>query len=152
MPFVIRARSRERSQRHFQANFWVGVAPRCVQQRKLNLELRSSTNATTVAVAKITLERGWRVGKKCLCISFWLTRRSWVHGKNCILGHPVAWATSYWLWASTNALKLAMWNLQIHRHRLPLWRKYALEVKAAKGLKRCWAKVKRVNNPAWTAQ
>ena len=31
MPFVIfRARSRKRSQRHFRANFWVGVASRCV--------------------------------------------------------------------------------------------------------------------------
>ena len=29
-----------------------------------NLELRSSTNANTAAVAKITVERGWRVGKK----------------------------------------------------------------------------------------
>ena len=28
--------------------------------------LRSSTNANTVAVAKITVERGWRVNKKCL--------------------------------------------------------------------------------------
>ena len=34
--------------------------------RKLKLELRSSTNANTVAVAKITVERGWRVNKKCL--------------------------------------------------------------------------------------
>ena len=32
------------------------------------------------------------------------------------------------------------------------WRKYAPEVKAAKGLKQCRAKVKRINNPAWTAQ
>ena len=65
MPFVIfRARSRERSQRHFRADFWVGVASRCVQQWKLNLELRSNTNANTVAVAKITGEREWRVGKK----------------------------------------------------------------------------------------
>ena len=39
-------------------------------------KLRSSTNANTVAVAKITVERGWRVEKKCLCIVFWLTRRS----------------------------------------------------------------------------
>ena len=31
IPFVIfRARSRERSQRHFRADFWVGVALRCV--------------------------------------------------------------------------------------------------------------------------
>ena len=31
MPFVtFRARSRDRSQRHFRADFWVGVASRCV--------------------------------------------------------------------------------------------------------------------------
>ena len=49
-------------------------------------------------------------------------------------------------------LKLAVQNSQIHSQRLPLWRKYAPEVKAAKGLKRCRAKVKGVNNPAWIAQ
>ena len=38
--------------------------------------------------------------------------------------------------------------MQIHCHRLPFWRKYAPEVKAAKGLKRCRAKIKGVNNPA----
>ena len=50
------------------------------------------------------------------------------------------------------SLKLAVQNLQIHFHYRPLWRKYTLEVKAAKGLKWCRAKVKGVNNPAWTAQ
>ena len=40
----------------------------------------------------------------------------------------------------------------IHWHHLLLWRKYALEVKAAKGLKQCWVKVKGVKNHAWTAQ
>ena len=49
-------------------------------------------------------------------------------------------------------LTLAVLNSQIYCHCLPLWRKYALEVKAAKGLKQCWAKVKGVNNPAWIAQ
>ena len=49
-------------------------------------------------------------------------------------------------------LKLAVYNLQIHYHRLPLQRKYTPEVKAAKGLKQCQAKVKGVNNPAWIAQ
>ena len=29
----------------------------------MNLDLRSSTNANTVAVAKITVERGWRAEK-----------------------------------------------------------------------------------------
>ena len=40
----------------------------------------------------------------------------------------------------------------VHCHRLPLWRKYPLEVKATKGLNRCRAKVKGVNNPTWIAQ
>ena len=39
-------------------------------------------------------------------------------------------------------LKLAVKNSQIHCRCLPLWRKYAPEVKVAKGLKRCWAKVR----------
>ena len=43
---------------HFRADFWVGVASRCVEQWTLNLESRSSTNANTVAVAKFTVERG----------------------------------------------------------------------------------------------
>ena len=67
MPFVIfHVRSHKRSQCHFRADFWVGVASRCVYQWKLNLALWSSTNATTVAVAKITGERGWRVEKMSL--------------------------------------------------------------------------------------
>ena len=41
-----------------------------------------NTNATTVAIANITRERGWRVEKKCLCVVFWLTRRSRVREKN----------------------------------------------------------------------
>ena len=40
-------------------------------QWKLNLELQSSTNAATVAVAKITGERGWRVEEKCIVYSGW---------------------------------------------------------------------------------
>ena len=70
-------------------------------------ELRSSTNANTVAVAKITVERGWRVGKKCLCVVFWLTRRSRVRrggwaGGGCVLEHPIARATSYCLLPDTS--------------------------------------------------
>ena len=53
---------------------------------KLHLELRSSTYATTVAVAKITRERGWKVEKKCHCIVFQLTRRSRVWEKNAFWG------------------------------------------------------------------
>ena len=55
--------------------------------------------------------------------------------------------------ASKNAFKVGSVKFaKIHCHRLPLWRKYAPEVKAAKGLERCRAKVKGVNNPSWIAQ
>ena len=95
---------------HFRGDFWVGVA----LQWKLNLELRSSTNGNTVAVAKITVERGWRVEKKCLCVVFCrLTRRLQVRRKKCVLGHPIARVTSYcllpdklWLQASKYAFKV----------------------------------------------
>ena len=78
--------------------------------------------------------------------------------KKCVLGHTMAQATSYclfpdtgWLWASKNAFKVGSVKFANSITCLPLWRKYALEVKAAKGLQRCWAKVKGVNNPAWNA-
>ena len=72
----------------------------------MNLELPSSTNGNTVAVAKITGERGWTEPggeKKCLCVvSMGLTRRSRVRrGKKCVLGHPTARATSYCLLPDT---------------------------------------------------
>ena len=67
-----------------------------------NLEMRSSTNASTVAVAKITGERGGRVEKKCVCVVFWLTKRSRVReNKKCVLWHPIARATSYCLLSDT---------------------------------------------------
>ena len=71
------------------------------------LELRSSTNATTVAVTKIIGEREWKVGGggggKCLCIVFRLTGRSRVRGeeKKSVLGHPIARATNYCLLPDT---------------------------------------------------
>ena len=60
---------------------------------KLNLELRSSTNATTVEVAKITGERGWRVDKSVFALFFWLTRRSQVRGEKKHFG--ASYSTSY---------------------------------------------------------
>ena len=104
---IFRARSRERSQRHFRAHFWVGVASRCVWQWKLNLELRSSTNATTVAVAKITGERGWRVEKNVFAPFFgWPEDREFVRKMR--LGHPIARATltSYFLLPDTFWLRV----------------------------------------------
>ena len=46
---------------------------------------------------------GW--GKKCLCVVFWLTRRSRVRGIKCVLGHPTARATSYCLSPDTVSLR-----------------------------------------------
>ena len=113
MAFVIFcARSCERLQRHFWADFWVGIVSCCVKQWKLNLELWSRTNATTVAIAKITGKRGWRVEKKCLH-HFLADQKIVSSGKKCLLGHTIARATSYcllpdtfWLWASKNAFKV----------------------------------------------
>ena len=34
----------------------------------------------------IAMERGWRVNKKCLCVVFWLTRRSRVRRENAFWG------------------------------------------------------------------
>ena len=79
--------------------------------------IANSTNATAVAVAEITGERGWRVGKKCLCVVFGLARRSRVRQEKekekRIWGHPIAQATSYcllpdtfWLRASKNVFKV----------------------------------------------
>ena len=63
MHFVIfRERSRERSQRTSGP-----ISEYALLHWKLKLELRSSTNVqSSSTVAKITVERGWRVNKKCL--------------------------------------------------------------------------------------
>ena len=38
----------------------------------MQAEIRIAKQYNTVAVAKITVERGWRVKKKCLCVVFGL--------------------------------------------------------------------------------
>ena len=43
--------------------------------------------------------------KKCLCVVFWLTRRSSFRGGKCVLGHPTARATSYCLLPDTFRLR-----------------------------------------------
>ena len=104
--------------------------------------------------------KGMEGGKKVTLRNFFADQKIASSWKKCILGHPIAWVTSYcllpdtfWLWASKNVFKVGSVKFtQIHRHCLPPWRKYAPEVKASRGLKRCQAKVKGVNNPAWTTQ
>ena len=113
MHFVIfHARSRERSQRipgqflsrHcFTLCITVEVEPRIVKQYK----------CPYCCICKNYCGKGMEGGKKCLCVVFWLTRRSWVCRFCFVLGHPIAQATSYcllpdtlWLWASKNAFKV----------------------------------------------
>ena len=89
---------------------------------------------------------GWW-GKSVFASFFgWLEDREFVERKKkrSLLEHPIARATNYrllpdtsWLRASQNAFKVGSVKFaKIHLHRLPLWRKYAPEVKTAKGLKR----------------
>ena len=54
--------------------------------REVEPRIGKQWNATTVAVAKITGQRGWRLEKKCFCFIFLLIRRSQVHGKNAFWG------------------------------------------------------------------
>ena len=100
---------------------------------------------------------GW---KKSVFASFfgWPEDREFVEKKG-VLGHPIARATSYCLFpdtlllrASKNAFKVGSVKFANSLSPPSIARKYAQEVKAAKGLKRCRAKVKGVNNPAWIAQ
>ena len=104
--------------------------------------------------------KGMEGGKKKVSLHYFLADQnimsSW---KIILLGHPTARAISYcllpdtfWLQPPKMSLKLAVKNSKIHRHHLPMWRKSALEVKAAKGLKWCQVKVKGANNPSWTTQ
>ena len=47
-------------------------------------------NGTTVAVAKITVERGRRVGKKVSLHRFLADQKITSSWKKCVLGHPIA--------------------------------------------------------------
>ena len=99
---------------------------------------------------------GWKVSLR-RCLAYQKIVSSW--RKKCVLGHPIAQATSYcllpdtfWLQASKNTFKVGSVKFA-NSLSLP---SIVKKVKAAKGLKWCQAKVKRVNNPinnpAWTAQ
>ena len=76
-------------------------------------------------------------------------------GGECVLGHSIAWTTSYcllpdtfWLWASKNAFKVVKFANSLSPPSIV--KKVRTGSKAAKRRKRCPAKVKGVNNPAWT--
>ena len=79
------------SRRCFTLCITMEVEPRIVKQHKCH----------HCCSCKITGERGWKVGKKCLCVVLGLTRTSRVRGKKCVLGHPIARATSYCLLPDT---------------------------------------------------
>ena len=101
---------------------------------------------------------GWK--KVSLCHGrIWADQKIVSSWKKWVLGHPISRATSYcllpdtyWLRASKNAFTVGSAKFANWLSPPSLWRKYAPEVKAAEGLKRCRAKIKGVNSPAWTAQ
>ena len=63
--------------------------------------MRSSANATTVGVAKIAEERGLGVGKKVFLRRFLADQKIASSWRKCVLGHPIARATSYYLLSGT---------------------------------------------------
>ena len=107
---------------------------------------------------KITGERGWRVGEKVFP-SFlgWPENREF--GGKMRFGASYSMSNSYcllpdtfWLQAPQNAFKFGSVKLANSLSPPSIVKKVAPKVKAAKGLKWYQAKVKGVNNPAWTAQ
>ena len=158
IPFVIfRARSRERSQLPFPGLF---LSRRCFTlciimeiETRIAKHYKCHYRCVCKDYRGKLMEEGEGGG---VCIVSWLTRRSWVRRKTeCVFWQPIARATSsiprttsscrfmpdtLWLRAFKNAFKVGTVTLRIHSHRPPLWRKYAPEVKTAKGLKRCQVK------------
>ena len=77
----------------------------------ITIELRSSTNASIVAVAKITRDWGWRVGNMCLCVVFWLTRRSRVRGEKMCLGASYSTSNKLFACCQTHSVLRACKNV-----------------------------------------
>ena len=109
---------------------------------KSNPELRGNTNATTVAVAKITGERGWRVQKQCLYVVVLADqKKASSRGKNAFWGIlSTARATSYcllpdtfWLRASKNAFKVDNVNFANSLSPLSIVTKVRTEIKSSQG-------------------
>ena len=71
------------------------------EEREARTFFVSVKQNTTVAVAKITGERGWRVGEKSVFASFLADQKIASWWKKCVLGHPIARATSYCLLPDT---------------------------------------------------
>ena len=66
-------------------------------------------------------------------------------------GHPIAFMPDpLWLQAFRNAFKVGTVNFANSLSLPSIVKKYAPEVKTAKGLKLCWVKVKGVNNLTWS--
>ena len=87
MPFIIFcARSRESSQLPLPGRFLSGHCfTLCIEQWKLNLELRSNTNATTVVFAKITGGKVMEDGKSVFASFFGWPENSECVKKVCVL-------------------------------------------------------------------
>ena len=98
--------------------------------------------------------KGMEDGKKGSLQHFLADQKIMSLWKKIVLGHPIARATSYcllpytfWLWASKNVFKVGSVKFTNSLSPPSIVKKVCTEVKAAKGLKQYWAKVKGVNNP-----
>ena len=147
MPFVIFcARSCKRSQHHFCVDFRVGIASCCITV-EVEPRIANQYKCHHCCSCKNYRGKGMEGEKKTVSALFLTDQKitsSWT-----VFCFGASYSTSNkLLLIARHILTTGLRNLQIHCHRLPLRKKYTPEVKAAKGLKRCWAKVKGVNNPA----
>ena len=154
MPFVIFcARSRDRLQLPLLGQFLRGFHSRC---GGWNLELWSSTNATSVAYARITEERWWRMGKSVFASFFSVWRKHDCMGKVCILAsYSISnkfLLDTLWLWAFKNAFKAGTVNFSYSLSPPSIVKKVHTGSKNANGLERYQVKVKGVNDPTRTTQ
>ena len=147
---IIHARSRQRSHRTpgqflsrrcFTLCITVKVEPRIAKQYKCQY----------CCSCKKYRGKGMEGGQKVCGVIFWLTRRSRVRRKNAFWGivlheqQVIAYCQTHYDYGLQKCLQ--SWQCKIHCHCLPLWRKYAPEVKTAKGLKRWRVKSRELTTP-----
>ena len=95
------------------------------------------------------------IGPEVHCDLSWLLCWKITKRIHSLLNRPTAWATSYcllpdtfWLRASKNVFKVGSVKFANSLSPPSIVKKVCTRSKSS----RCWAKVKGVNNPSWTAQ
>ena len=113
MPSVIfHARSCERSQCHFRADFWVALLHAVCIKMEVEPRIVKQYKCHHCCSCKNYQGKGIEGGKKGSLRHFLADHKITSSWKKCVLGHPIAQATSYcllpdtfWLRASKNAFK-----------------------------------------------